>query len=226
MTLVGPGTEAQAGAGHPPPERFHIAAPVRIGRGDSVQVELAPRRIAPVRPVILYEAMPDPSQQFQATPGIECNQFNGVGATNGHTEVALEIDVPNHSVLPDGKVRLYQRRNGRNDVVSEDALRTAAGVARLRVTSNNDITGERHAVSCNADEQRHTLHETIEVKIENRTARAADVVIREFLWRWPSWRIDGENHKGTRAGPQLQEYHVRVPASGRQVVTYTAVYSW
>src|ERR1043166_8065978 len=64
VTLVGPGTEAPRDA-HPPPARFHIAAPVRIGRGDSVQVELAPRRVAPVRPVILYEAMPDPSPQFQ-----------------------------------------------------------------------------------------------------------------------------------------------------------------
>jgi hypothetical protein len=228
LTLIGASADPQpTPASRAPAARFRIPGPVRIGRGDAVQVELVPRRAAvPVRSVILYEAMPDPSPRFQAVPGTECSQFSGAGFGSGHTEVAIELDVPGRTLLPDGKVRLFQRRAGRLEVVSEDPLRSAAGIARIRVVSDSEITGERHAVSCNYDEQRHTIQETLELKIENRTPRAADVVIREFLWRWPVWHIDSENHKGVRAGPQLQEYRVHVPGSGRQVVTYTAVYAW
>lgn len=225
LTLVGVGpAPAQTGAVRAP--RFRVPAPVRIGRGDAVQVELVPRRIGvAVRPVVLYEAIADPSPRFQSAPGTECNQFSGAGQASGRADLAIELDVP-APALPEGKVRLFQRRAGRLDVVSEDPLRTGAGVARIRVAPAADITGERRAVSCSHDEQARTIRESIEVKIENHAAQAADVVVREFLWRWPVWRLEAENHRGARAGPQLQEYRLRVPGSGRQVVAYTAVYAW
>jgi len=226
LILVGAAPDAPpSGVGRAPPARFHVPAPVRIGRGDAVQVELAPRRTAPVRSVVIYEAMPDPSPRFQAAPGIECNQFSAA-APGGHGDVAIELDVPARTTLPDGKVRLFQRRAGRLDVVTEEPLRTGAGVARIRIAPAADITGERRGVTCSADEQHHTVRETVEVKLENHGRQPADVVLREFLWRWPVWHIEAEDRKGVRAGPQLQEYRMRVPAMGKQVVTYTAVYAW
>ncbi|HEY0988139.1 MAG TPA: hypothetical protein VGD80_13840 [Kofleriaceae bacterium] len=229
LTLVsGAATAARAGgAGRPTPARFTVAGPVRIGQGEAVQVELIPPRTrAPARSVILFEAMPDPSQSFQAFPGADCNQVNGNGAGGGRAEVAVEIDVPGQTVLPEARARLFQRRAGRLEVLTEDPLRASAGVARVRVSPDTDIAGERRAVTCNYDEHARTVHETIEIKIDNKTKQAADVIIREFLWRWPVWHLEAEDHKGVRAGPQIQEYRVRVPASGRQAVTYTAVYAW
>jgi len=170
--------------------------------------------------------MEDPSPSFQAYPGIDCNQFGTTAVASGRAEVAIEIDLPTPTVLPEGKARLFQRRAGKVLLVTEDPLRASAGLARLRVAPTSDITGERHAVSCNYDEHHHTIHEAIEVKIENKAKQAADVVVREFLWRWPIWHLAAEDHKGVRAGPQIQEYRVHVPAGGKQVVTYTAVYTW
>ena len=225
LTLVGVGPAlVQTGAMRAP--RFRIAAPARIGRGDAVQVELVPRRIAPVRPVILYEAMSDPSPRFQSTPGSECNQNSGIGQGGGRADAAIELDVPAPIALPDGKVRLFQRRAGGLEVVSEDPLRTGAGVARIRIAPDAEITGERRAASCNYDEQGRTIRESIEIKISNRGAQPADVVVREFLWRWPVWHLEAEDHKGMRAGPQIQEYRARVAGNGRQVITYTVVYAW
>jgi hypothetical protein len=114
----------------------------------------------------------------------------------------------------------------RLDVVSEEPLGTSAGVARIRVAPDADLTGERRTMSCSADEQLHTLRETIAIALENHGTKAADVVVRESLWRWPVWHIETKDHKGVRAGRQLQEYRVRVPGGGRQAVTYTAVYAW
>lgn len=211
----------------PPPVRFAIAKPVRIGQGEAVQVELIPPRVAvPARSVIMFEAMPDPSANYQAMPGADCNQFNGTGLGNGLAEVAVELDVPAQIALPEGKVRLFHRRGGQLEVVTEDALRAGAGVARIRVAPDADITGERRVVTCSYDERAHTIHETVEVKIDNKTRQAADVIVREFLWRWPVWHLEAEDHKGVRAGPQIQEYRMHVPGSARQSVTYTAVYAW
>jgi len=233
LTLVGVGSgtsgapaDASARPGTAPPQ-FVVPAQVRIGHGEAVQVELMPRRVAAkARSVILYEAMEDPSPSFQTYPGIDCNQFGTTGVANGRAEIAVEIDLPTPTVLPEGKARLFHRRAGKVELVTEDPLRASTGLVRIRVAPDSDITGERHAVSCNYDEHDHTIHEAIEVKIENKTRQAADVIIREFLWRWPVWHLEAEDHKGTRAGPQVQEYRVHVPASGKQIVAYTAVYTW
>ncbi|HEU4728312.1 MAG TPA: hypothetical protein VFT22_10495 [Kofleriaceae bacterium] len=227
LTLVGSGAMPQAptpARAAPPPARFVVPAQVRIGHGDAVQVELMPRRAAArTRPVITYEAMSDPSPGYQLAPGADCNQLGG---GTGHAEVALELDVPAQTVLPDGKVRLFRRRAGKVELVAEDPLRASAGLARIRIAPHADILGDRHASACNYDEHAHTIQETIEIKLENRAAEAADVIVREYLWRWPVVRIEAEDHKGVRAAPQVQEYRVRVPGSGREVVTYTAVYTW
>jgi hypothetical protein len=231
LTLVGGTTTAVAAGGGirpaPPPAAFAVPSRVRLGAGEAVQVELiAPRVAAKARSVITYEAMPDPSPSFQAFPGADCNQFSGVERGNGHAEIAVELEVPAQTVLPDGKVRLFHRRAGRIELVTEDPLRASAGIARIRIAPAGDIIGERRAVTCTYDEHAHTIHEAIEVRLENKARQPVDLIVREFLWRWPVWHLEAEDHKGVRAGPQLQEYRVHVPASGKQVVSYTAVYTW
>jgi hypothetical protein len=227
LTLVGAAPAlSQTGATRAP--RFRIPAPARIGRGDAVQVELAPRRAAvPVRSVILHEAMADPAPQPRAQPATECNP--GGGQATGRSDLALELDVPAQgaaAALPDGMVRLFQRRAGRLELVSEDPLRTGAGVARIRVAPAADLIAERRITACSYDEQGRTVRETVELRVRNRAAQPADVIVRELLWRWPVWRVEAEVPRGARGGPQVQEYRVRVPGSGRQIVTYTAVYTW
>ena len=70
------------------------------------------------------------------------------------------------------------------------------------------------------------IREKIEVKLDNKSKQAVDVVAREFLWRWTMFRIEDEAPKGTKAGAQTEEYRVKLPAGGHQTITYTVVYSW
>ena len=188
---------------------------------------MAPRVGAKARPVIAFESMPDPSVNFQAYPGTDCNQFATAVGT-GRAEVAIEIDVPSTTALPDGRVRLFKRKGDRLEVVSEDALRTSAGIARIRLSPDGDITGERRATSCTNDERTHTIHEKIELKLVNKGKQTVDVVAREFLWRWPMWHIDpaDETPRGTRAGAQTQEYKITVPAGAKKSISYTVTYQW
>jgi hypothetical protein len=189
------------------PIRYAIATPVHLGAGQSVQVELLPtKQKAKSRTVIAYEAMPDPSPGFQAYPNTDCNQFNGVGMGNGRAEVAVEVEVPTKEALPEGRVRTFRRKGDRLEVVSEDQLRSSAGLARIRLVPDSDIVGERKAITCSHDERAHTVLEKIEVKIENKSKRVAEIVVREFAWRWPVWRLEAEDLKSARSGPQTLEY--------------------
>ena len=209
------------------PKRFTLPQPIKIGANDSVQVELAPARVgAKVHSVVAFEAMADPSSTTVGEPNLECTSYNGSGMGTGRAEVAVELDVPAGTTLPDGRVRLFRRSGGRLEIVSEDQLHAAQGMARVRVGPDTDVVGERRAITCNVDEQARTLTEKLEVRVENKGKQAVDVVIREFMWRWLVWRLDGEDHKGTTVTPQTHEYRVRVGSKGSQTVTYTVVYTW
>lgn len=229
-TLV-PGAAGAATTSRPasPPQRYPVPGPVKIGSGESVQVELLkPRTGAKARSVVAFEAIPDSSPSFQAYPGVDCNQWNASTAASGRAEVAIEIDLPTQGPLPDGRVRMFKRKGDRLDLVSEDQLRSIAGGARIRLAPDNDVVGERHAVSCTYDERTRSLHEKIELKLENKGKQAIDVVAREFMWRWPVWRIDpaDETLKGTRAAAQTQEYRVALAAGGKKTIAYSVTYSW
>ncbi len=231
LTLVSGGTTSQVasmrGSPAPTPTRYTIATPVHIGSGQSVQVELFPtKQNAKARSVVTYEAMPDPSLGFQAYPNTDCNQFNGVGMGNGRAEVAIELDVPTKESLPDGRVRMFRHKADRLEVVSEEALKSSAGLARVRVAPHTEVIGERKAIACTYDERTHTVTEKLEVKVENKSKKAQEIVIREFAWRWPVWRLDGEDAKSSRGGAQTLEYRANVPPSGKKTVTYSVVYTW
>ena len=228
LTLVDPAAAAAA-AGKPvaAPARFTVPGAVRLGSGESVQVELfPPRTAAKPRTVVVFEAMPDQSASFQQFQAVDCNQL-ATSVGTARAEVALEVDVPTKAALPDGRVRLFKRTGSRLEVVTEDPLRSIAGVARIRLSPDADVTGERHAVSCNYDEHAHVIKEKIEVKLENKGKQVVDVVAREFLWRWPMFKIESdESPRGTRAGAQTQEYRLSLPAGGKKSIAYTVVYSW
>ncbi len=231
LTLVGGAPVSQAasvrGAPAPSPARYTIATPVHLGSGQFVQVPLFPtKQNAKARSVVTYEAMPDPSLGFQAYPNTDCNQFNGVGMGNGRAEVAIEVDVPTTGPLPDGRVRMFRHKADRLEIVSEEPLRSSSGLARVRVAPHTEVVGERKALACTYDERTHTVTEKLEVKVENKSKKPAEIVIREFAWRWPVWRLDAEDSRSTRAGAQTVEYRATVPASGKKTVTYSVIYTW
>lgn len=213
-----------------PTSRFVVSRPVQVGHGESVQVELMPPRIAAVaRSVVAFEAVQDLSVNYQGYPATDCSMLNLAPAGTGRAEVAVELDMPGVKHLPHGRVRVFKRTKGsdRLDVLAEDELRTSGGVARIRLASHADLVGERRTRGCVLDERARTLSEQVEVKLENKGKHPVDVVVREFLWRYPVWRIApaDENVKGVRVAAQTQEYRITVPARGKKAVTYSVVYS-
>ncbi|HEY5948891.1 MAG TPA: hypothetical protein VIV40_25545 [Kofleriaceae bacterium] len=217
-----------------PPVRFTVPTPIHVGNGESVQVELMPPKIgAKARSVVTYDPVPSAEQMaisYQGFPATDCTMLSQTAPGSGQAQVAVEVDIPGAKQLPDGRVRVFKRSAkapDRLEVLSEDQLRATSGIARVRLATHTELTGERKT-TCTVDERARTLTEKVEVKVENKGKQAIDTVVREVLWRYSVWRIDpaDENIKGTRGGPQVQEYRVNVPAGGKKSVTYTVVYQW
>lgn len=240
LTLVSGGQTPQVNPYNPygvavprqttPATRFTVPTPVHVGNGESVQVELMPPKIgAKARSVVAFEAVQDLSPNYQAYPATDCGMLNTTVAGSGRAEVAVEVDLQNVKTLPEGRVRVFKRAKGgdRLEVLAEDQLRTTNSAARIRLAAHNELLGERHTSNCQLDERARTLSEKVEVKLENKGKTAVDVVVREFQWRYPVWRIDpaDESTKGVKVGQQTQEYRVSVPAGGKKTVSYTVQYS-
>lgn len=213
-----------------PPSRFTLPVPIHVGSGESVQVELiAPRVGVKARSVVTYEAVQDLSINYQQYPASDCSMLTQTGPGAGRAEVAIELAL-GATPLPDGRMRVFKRAAkspDRLDVLGEDQLRAGVGVARVRLAKHGELVGERKT-TCNLDERARTLTEKVEVKLENKSKQRADAVVREFMWRYPVWRIDpaDETIKGTRGGAQTREYRLAVPAGGKKSLTYTVVYQW
>ena len=142
----------------------------------------------------------------------------------------MELELPSGKQLPDGRVRVFKRSAkapDRLEVLTEDQLRMTAGIARIKLANHTELVGERKS-TCTVDERAHTITEKVDVKLENKGKQPVDSVVRETLWRFPVWKIDpaDESVKGSRGGPQTQEYRVSLPAGGKKSVTYTVVYQW
>ena len=231
LTLVG---TAPLGRTATPPPRFVVPTRVHLGAGEVVQVDLVPpHATTKARQVVTYQSITDAVATVVVSQDVQmdCAQLATAGGAGGRAELGMEVDVANQATLPDGRARLFRRGSkpgDRVDVISEDTLRAAPGIARVRIASADSITGERKQIACTNDEVKHRLEEKIEVTVSNKGPRAQDVVVRELVWRMPIWRIDpaSESTKGTRAGGNAEEYRVRVPASGAQKIAYTVVYSW
>jgi hypothetical protein len=213
-----------------PPSRFVVPTPVHVGNGESVQVELMPPRVgAKARSVVAFEAVQDLSPNYQAYPATDCSMLNSTVTGAGRAEVAVEVDLPGVKQLPEGRVRVFKRAKAsdRLEVLAEDQLKTSAGIARIRLAAHTELAGERRTSGCVLDERARTLSEKVEIKLENKAKQAVDVVVREYMWRYPVWRIDpaDESTKGARTSPQTQEYRVSIPAGAKKTVTYSVTYS-
>jgi hypothetical protein len=238
LTLVtsipGPATHGPYGSVTPRTSsgslKLVVPSPVSVGHGESVQVELVPPRVgAKARSIIAFEAVQDLSATYQGYPATDCSMLNVTTAGSSRAEIAVELDLQGTKQLPDGRVRLFKRSKGsdRLEVLAEEQLRTSAGAARIRLAAHTELTGERRTSNCVLDERARTLSEKVEVRLENKAKQPVDVVVREFMWRFPVWRIDAadESIRGTRVAPQTQEYRVSVPAGARKTVSYTVHYS-
>ncbi len=223
LTLVGQRSAQRASAA----PRYVVPTRVHLETGQATQVDLIPiRRTANARSVVTYEAMSPPAADSEDSPGTDCSQFGG-GTIEGKFEMALEIAGGSGTALPEGRVRVFRRKAERVELVGEGSLRSTATGMRIPIASgelgDTQLDGSRRALSCNYDERAGTVTEKIEIKLENNSKRALDVVIRDYAWRWPMYRVEHEDSTSSRDGQTL-EYRISIRPGVKRKLSYTVVY--
>ncbi|MEZ4400595.1 MAG: hypothetical protein R3B06_11285 [Kofleriaceae bacterium] len=227
LTLTDPGVVPDARTASPnPPRAWRVPGPVDLHADQTVKVELAPRqRAAKARPVLVFEGLIDGASAANVAPTSDCDAYV---PQNPRLDAFLEVDVG--GPLPDGRVRVLRRSGGEPTAVGEGQLRTSSAAKVARIPTSDPATatlaGERSQVQCIPDAGGRSLREELKISIDNDGAAAAEVVVREYMYRWSRWKIVRESAKGQRVDDRAQEYRLRIPPGKSQAVTFTVQYDW
>ncbi len=131
--------------------------------------------------------------------------------------------------LPAGRVRVNQASaDGSLEFVGEDLITHTPRNETLRIKLGNsfDMVGERRQVDFKLDTDGKTLDEAFEVEVRNRKTIAAEVVIREYFYRWSGWELLQTTNKGDKRDQQTMDFKVQLPADGTAKLRYTVRYRW
>lgn len=129
----------------------------------------------------------------------------------------LVLERSGAGMIPLGRARAFDRHN-------------AGGAARLRLAIGGaaDLVGRRRQTEYARDPDARRLVEEIRVDVENRRATAAEVLIREHLYRGLNWSLAYANEvaRVAKEGAQEITFRLVVPPRSTREVVYRVVYTW
>lgn len=173
----------------------------------------------------------DASSQY-AYGGLNTNQNYGK-ISQDDVNVYLRFDNSEDNnmgmPLPAGRIRVNQKdSDGSLEFIGEDIIDHTPKDEDVLIKMGNafDIKGERKQTDYRVDTKARTMSESFEITLKNHKAEAADVVIRETLYRWSQWEIGSKSQDFTKQDSRHIHFDVEVPANGEAKVSYTVNYSW
>lgn len=131
--------------------------------------------------------------------------------------------------LPAGRMRVNQASaDGSLEFIGEDVIKHTPRNEDVRIKLGNafDVVGERRQTAFNIDTAGKVIDETFEISVRNRKKETARVVVREYLYRWSSWKIAANSHKYEKGDAQTIDFPLEIPPDGEARVIYTVRYSW
>lgn len=210
-----------------------IAVPgVHAVRPGAQRLDLGLAGALTLRPTLVYD--PVGTRLDSATQQPQRGESYGVERWPAAVDESVLIDLAQvaDGPLPAGLVRVFTvgrggalvwRGEGRLLPPADDAERyTTVAVGR-----SLDVTGARRRTDYHHDLDRRRLVEEITVTLHNAGDRAADVLVREHLYRGVCWAL--AFHSAARVakeGAQQIGLGVTVAAGGDATVMYRVVYEW
>lgn len=187
----------------------------------------------PLRATLVYD--PVGSRLDSATMRPQMDEAYGVEPWPAAVDESVLIELSRVAAgpLPSGLVRVFTvgeggamvwRGEGRLLQPADDAERyTTVAVGR-----SPDVTGARRRTDYAIDHDATRLVEEITVRLHNAGARAADVLVREHLYRGQCWTLafHSTGRRVAKEGLQQIGLGVTVPAGGEATVMYRVVYEW
>ena len=97
---------------------------------------------------------------------------------------------------------------------------------RVKLGSAFDVVGERRQVDFAIDNKARWMEEEIEVKLRNHKEQAVEVIVKENLYRWSSWKIVSKTHDFKKEDSRTITFPVKVSKDGETIVRYRVRYEW
>lgn len=210
---------------------YTLSYPTTVSDNSTKQLELFPAaRGIPCERLYVYRGSPDFA--YYGTRPITDREFG----SDENKKVGVYLRFTNDEKsrlgmpLPAGRVRVNKLDPDDEllEFVGEDALSHTPRNEKvlLKVGSAFDIVGERTRTSFTVDTNRRMMEESFEIKVRNRKDKPVDVLVREVLFRWATWRIDKASHDYQKADARTVEFPVTVKPDEEQVISYTVRYTW
>ncbi len=184
-----------------------------------------------VEKVLVYYGLPDAAHWVFSQPRTDREL-----GTLSNPKVDVYLRVANSREnrlgmpLPKGKLRVYKRddADGTREFVGEDLIDHTARDEKVLVKLGQsfDVVGSRKQTDFRVDSGRHEIEERYEIELRNHKDTAAQVVVRETLYRWTNWEILESSDPYEKQDSRNIHMTVEVPANGSKTVTYRVRYTW
>lgn len=238
-----PGPQATApvpppAAPEPPPgRRIPLAVPLAIPAGAQLELPLLAGGARPVgaTTTAVFDPIGDRLDQARRRP-VGSRGYGSLGEGERPLDTYVEVDLSaaglSAAELPPGDVVVLERSKS-GELAPLGRARafhhaSQSGILRLAIGTVPDLVGRRRVTEFTRDDSGRRLVEELRIEIENRRAVAADVLVREHLYRGLNWAIAYFNQAGSLSKEGPQEIHVRlhVPARSKRAIVYRVVYTW
>ncbi len=178
---------------------------------------------------LVFTAAPQPRSHWSqpiADQGYGATSEGEVGAyLEFDNKQANQLGVP----LPAGRMRVNQASvDGTLEFIGEDVIKHTPRNEAVRIKLGNsfDIVGERRQTGFTMDSAGKIIDETFEISVRNRKKSAATVVVREYLYRWSTWKLTAKTHDFDKRDAQTIDFPLSIPADGEAKLTYSVRYTW
>jgi hypothetical protein len=240
-----PTSGAQATAPVPPPavpepppgRRIPLAVPIAIPAGAQLELPLLAGGARPVgaTTTAVFDPIGDRLDQARRRP-VASRAYGALGEGEQSLDTYVEVDLSaaglSAAELPPGDVVVLERSKS-GELAPLGRARafhhaSQSGTLRLAIGTVPDLVGRRRVTEFTRDDAGRRLVEELRIEIENRRAVAADVLVREHLYRGLNWAIAYFNQAGSLSKEGPQEIHVRlhVPGRSKRAIVYRVVYTW
>lgn len=184
----------------------------------------------PCQKILLYYGNPG-FYSFYSSPQMDRNL-----GTRSNKKVDIYLSFKNDEAsglsipLPAGRVRVYKEDpdDGSLEFIGEDRIDHTPKDEEilLKLGSAFDVVGERKQINFKVDHDRDWMEESFEITLRNHKEEAADIIVKENLFRWINWEIIEASHKYEKIDARTIHFKLRIPKDGEKKVTYTVRYSW
>jgi hypothetical protein len=209
---------------------YTLGRPTTLPNNSTKQIELFDQaRQIPAKKVLLYYGAPMafvyPSAYTDRDIGVEMNKKVDV-YLEFKNDKQFGLGVP----LPAGRIRVSQldKADDSLEFIGEDKIDHTPKdeLVRVKLGSAFDVVGERRQVDFTVDSKARWMEEEVEVKLRNHKTQPVDVIVKENLYRWSSWKVLTKTHNFVKEDARTIGFPVKVPKDGEGVVRYRVRYTW